>query len=176
MFKQQSKDGAFIGVASHLVSFDEKYQKVMQNLLGTVLIVRDLKGANELAKMLGHRYRIVTLDGDVVNPGGSMTGGGVKKKNNSLLSRNREIETLTKQLVEMEEKTTILEKETKETKQLIGANEGQLNELRQRGETLREKQQDLKGKLYELQVAEKNINAHLELYDQEKEELRLTFY
>ena len=74
---------AFIGVASHLVSFDEKYQKVIQNLLGTVLIVRDLKGANELAKMLGHRYRIVTLDGDVVNPGGSMTGGGVKKKNNS---------------------------------------------------------------------------------------------
>lgn len=105
--------------------------------------------------MLGHRYRIVTLDGDVVNPGGSMTGGGVKKKNNSLLSRNREIETLTKQLVEMEEKTTILEKETKETKQLIATNESQLNELRQRGETLREQQQELKGKLYELQVAEK---------------------
>ncbi|MCW1835649.1 chromosome segregation protein SMC [Bacillus xiamenensis] len=163
---------AFIGVASQLVSFDEKYQKVIQNLLGTVLIVRDLKGANELAKMLGHRYRIVTLEGDVVNPGGSMTGGGMKKQSNSLLSRNREIETLTKQLVEMEEKTTILEKETKETKQAISASESQLNELRQRGETLREKQQELKGKLYELQVAEKNINAHLELYDQEKEELQ----
>ncbi|WP_342501330.1 chromosome segregation protein SMC [Bacillus sp. FSL W7-1582] len=163
---------AFIGVASQLVSFDEKYEKVIRNLLGTVLIVKDLKGANELAKMLGHRYRIVTLDGDVVNPGGSMTGGGVKKKNNSLLSRNREIETLTKQLVEMEEKTTILEKETKETKQSIAESEVQLNELRQRGEMLREKQQELKGTLYELQVAEKNINAHLELYDQEKEELQ----
>ncbi|WJE31897.1 chromosome segregation protein SMC [Bacillus altitudinis] len=163
---------AFIGVASQLVSFDEKYEKVIQNLLGTVLIVKDLKGANELAKMLGHRYRIVTLDGDVVNPGGSMTGGGVKKKNNSLLSRNREIETLTKQLVDMEEKTTILEKETKETKQSIAESEVQLNELRQRGEMLREKQQELKGTLYELQVAEKNINAHLELYDQEKAELQ----
>ncbi|MDJ0285693.1 MULTISPECIES: chromosome segregation protein SMC [Bacillus] len=163
---------AFIGVASQLVSFDEKYEKVIQNLLGTVLIVKDLKGANELAKMLGHRYRIVTLDGDVVNPGGSMTGGGVKKKNNSLLSRNREIETLTKQLVDMQEKTTILEKETKETKQSIAESEVQLNELRQRGEMLREKQQELKGTLYELQVAEKNINAHLELYDQEKAELQ----
>lgn len=55
----------------------------------------------------------------------------------------------------MEEKTTILEKETKETKQSIAASEVQLNELRQRGEILREKQQELKGTLYELQVAEK---------------------
>ncbi|MGE6631372.1 chromosome segregation protein SMC [Bacillus sp. NPDC077027] len=162
---------SFIGVASELVSYDITYQNVIRNLLGTVLIVKELKGANELAKLLGHRYRIVTLDGDIVNPGGSMTGGGVKKKNNSLISRNREIETITKQLTQMEEKTSILEKETKDIKQSISEAEVHLNDLRQNGEALREKQQELRGKLYELQVAEKNINSHLELYDQEKEEL-----
>ena len=71
---------SFIGIASELVSFDPAYRSVVQNLLGTVLITEHLKGANDLAKRLGHRYRIVTLEGDVVNPGGSMTGGAVKKK------------------------------------------------------------------------------------------------
>lgn len=98
------KHPAFIGVASDLVTFEPAYRRVIQNLLGTVLITEHLKGANELAKQLGHRYRIVTLEGDVVNPGGSMTGGAVKKKNNSLLGRSRELETITKRLVEMEEK------------------------------------------------------------------------
>jgi chromosome segregation protein len=91
----------------------------VQNLLGTVLITEHLKGANDLAKRLGHRYRIVTLEGDVVNPGGSMTGGAVKKKSSSLLGRNRELEAQTKRLAEMEEKTELLEKEVKALKQTI---------------------------------------------------------
>ncbi|MCY8970280.1 chromosome segregation protein SMC [Bacillus atrophaeus] len=165
------KHPAFIGVASDLVTFEPAYRRVIQNLLGTVLITEHLKGANELAKQLGHRYRIVTLEGDVVNPGGSMTGGAVKKKNNSLLGRSREIETITKRLVEMEEKTALLESEVKSVKQSIQESENKLAELREAGENLRLKQQDIKGQLYELQIAEKNINTHLELYDQEKSAL-----
>ncbi|MED1014999.1 chromosome segregation protein SMC [Bacillus atrophaeus] len=165
------KHPAFIGVASDLVTFEPAYRRVIQNLLGTVLITEHLKGANELAKQLGHRYRIVTLEGDVVNPGGSMTGGAVKKKNNSLLGRSRELETITKRLVEMEEKTALLESEVKSVKQSIQESENKLAELREAGETLRLKQQDIKGQLYELQIAEKNINTHLELYDQEKSAL-----
>ncbi|ASS71067.1 chromosome segregation protein SMC [Bacillus atrophaeus] len=165
------KHPAFIGVASDLVTFEPAYRRVIQNLLGTVLITEHLKGANELAKQLGHRYRIVTLEGDVVNPGGSMTGGAVKKKNNSLLGRSRELETITKRLVEMEEKTALLESEVKSVKQSIQESENKLAELREAGENLRLKQQDIKGQLYELQIAEKNINTHLELYDQEKSAL-----
>lgn len=71
---------SYIGIASELVSFDPAYRTAVQNLLGTVLITEHLKGANDLAKRLGHRYRIVTLEGDVVNPGGSMTGGAVKRR------------------------------------------------------------------------------------------------
>lgn len=100
------KHPSFLGTASGLVTYDAAYRNVIQNLLGTVLITEDLKGANELAKLLGHRYRIVTLEGDVVNPGGSMTGGAVKKKNNSLLGRSRELETVTARLAEMEENSS----------------------------------------------------------------------
>lgn len=63
-----AQHSSFLGVASELVTFDPAYRRIIQNLLGTVLITEDLKGANELAK-LRHRYRIVTLEGDVVNPG-----------------------------------------------------------------------------------------------------------
>ena len=52
----------------------------MKNLLGLVVITKDLKGASEMAKLLQYRCRFVTLDGDVVNPGGSMTGGALKAK------------------------------------------------------------------------------------------------
>lgn len=108
-----SKHPSFLGTASGLVTYDAAYRNVIQNLLGTVLITEDLKGANELAKLLGHRYRIVTLEGDVVNPGGSMTGGAVKKKNNSLLGRSRELETVTARLAEMEEKQLCSKKRSK---------------------------------------------------------------
>ncbi|MBU8786393.1 chromosome segregation protein SMC [Bacillus glycinifermentans] len=162
---------AFIGIASELVSFDPVYRTVVQNLLGTVLITEHLKGANELAKRLGHRYRIVTLEGDVVNPGGSMTGGAVKKKNNSLLGRNRELETAAERLKVMEEKTEALEAEVKSLKQAIQKLERELQSLREDGERLRAEQQEIKGRLYELEIAEKNVNSHLELYDEEKSAL-----
>lgn len=162
---------SFIGVAVDLIDFDGLYRPVVQNLLGAVLVAKDLKGANELAKRLGQRYRIVTLQGDVVNPGGSMTGGAIKKKNTSLLSRNRELETLSARLHEMEEKTELLEKDLKELKNKVSEEEKQLDELRKNGVLVREKQQELKGELYEIQIEEKNINRHLELYDQEKSTL-----
>lgn len=162
---------SFIGIASELVSFDPRYRTVVQNLLGTVLITEHLKGANELAKRLGHRYRIVTLEGDVVNPGGSMTGGAVKKKNNSLLGRNRELETAAERLKVMEEKTEALEAEVKSLKQAIQKLERELQSLREDGERLRAEQQEIKGRLYELEIAEKNVNSHLELYDEEKSAL-----
>ncbi|MEC0754243.1 chromosome segregation protein SMC [Bacillus haynesii] len=162
---------SFIGIASELVSFDPAYRTVVQNLLGTVLITEHLKGANDLAKRLGHRYRIVTLEGDVVNPGGSMTGGAVKKKSSSLLGRNRELEAQTKRLAEMEEKTELLEKEVKALKQTIQELDAKLQSLREDGERLRTEQQEIKGRLYELEIAEKNVNSHLELYDQEKSAL-----
>ncbi|EKN64093.1 chromosome partition protein SMC [Neobacillus bataviensis LMG 21833] len=159
---------SLIGPAVHLVTFDPKYAEVMNNLLGNVVITRDLKGANELAKILQYRSRLVTLDGDIVNPGGSMTGGATKQKSSSLLTRKGELENLKEKLVVMEEKTTDLERVVKTLKEEWQSSEVQLDKIRQSGEQLRLHEQSVKGDLREAELGEKNINERLAIYDLEK--------
>lgn len=166
-----SGHGAYIGTAADLIQYDQKYAEVVKNLLGNVVIARDLKGANEIAKMLQYRSRIVTLEGDVVNPGGSMTGGAVKQKSSSLLSRKGELEDLTNKLADMEEKTRTLESRVKALKADTQSSEARLEELRKTGEELRFKQQALKGDLREVELEQKNINERLSVYDSEKTQL-----
>ncbi|MFC0271264.1 chromosome segregation protein SMC [Metabacillus herbersteinensis] len=160
---------AFVGVGAEIVRYDSKFKKIIGNLLGTVIITSDLKGANELAKLIQYRYRFVTLQGDVVNPGGSMTGGAVKQKNNSLLSRGRELESIQEKLNDMEAKTADLEKNVKHLKESITNQELAVEKLRTKGEQLRFNQQSVKSELREVELNEKNVNDHLSLYDAEKE-------
>ncbi|MDZ5474371.1 chromosome segregation protein SMC [Bacillus sp. 31A1R] len=159
---------SFVGVAVDLVDFDSKYKEVVSNLLGTVVITKDLKGANEMAKILQYRCRFVTMDGDVVNPGGSMTGGAIKQKSSSLLSRKGELEDLKVKLLDMEEKTAQLEEKVKVLKDSIGEQENQLEQLRKAGEELRIKEQTVKGNLREVEIEEKNLNEKLSIYDIDK--------
>lgn len=86
-------DGCF-GVASDLVSFSPAFRGVMENLLGRTVIVRDIDTGILINKKARSAFRIATLDGDILNPGGSMTGGSVQKREFSLLGREREIEEL----------------------------------------------------------------------------------
>ncbi|MGX1193971.1 chromosome segregation protein SMC [Metabacillus sp. SLBN-84] len=160
---------AFKGIASDLTEYDSVYRKAVLNLLGTVIVTEDLKGANELARLLNYRFRFVTLGGDVVNPGGSMTGGAVKQKNNSLLSRSRELETIEKQFSEMSDKTSQLEQEVKSLKLSISEGEKNLESLREKGEQLRMDTGAVRSDLKEIEMMEKNVNSHLSLYDAEKE-------
>ena len=120
---------AYLGTAAELIQYEAKYAQVAINLLGTVVITSDLKGANELAKLVGHRYRFVTLEGDVVNPGGSMTGGASKQKTSSLLSRKVELDELKIKLNDMEKKTNQLEKQVRQAKADISQQEEQLIEM-----------------------------------------------
>lgn len=161
---------SFIGTAVSLVEFDRKYSEVMNNLLGNVVIAKDLKGANELAKLLQYRVRLVTVEGDVVNPGGSMTGGAVKQKSSSLLSRKAELEDLKEKLVFMEQKTASLEAAVKSLKEEVRLAESQLEQIRRDGEQLRLAEQTVKGDLREAELQEKNINDRLAIYDLEKQQ------
>ncbi|MEH7094640.1 chromosome segregation protein SMC [Neobacillus vireti] len=162
---------SLIGPAVSLVTFDSKYTEVMNNLLGNVVITKDLKGANELAKILQYRARMVTLDGDIVNPGGSMTGGALKQKTTSLLTRKGELENLKEKLIMMEEKTAGLETAVKRLKAEVQQAESQVEEIRQDGESLRVTEQSVKGELREAEMQEKNLNDRLALYDLEKGQL-----
>lgn len=162
---------SLVGSAVDLVSFDPKYSEVISNLLGNVVITKDLKGANELAKILQYRCRMVTLDGDIVNPGGSMTGGAQKQKTSSLLTRKGELEELKEKLIIMSEKTSSLESHVKSLKEDVKTHDLELEVMRKFGEELRQQEQTLKGDFREAEFEAKNINDRLKIYDLEKGQL-----
>lgn len=160
------KHPAFVGIASQLVRYDGKYAGIIENLLGTVVIAKNLKGANEMAKLVQYRCRFVTLEGDVVNPGGSMTGGALKQKSFSFLGRKSELESLKEKLFQMEEKTSQIEKQVKQLKDEVNVKSELLEAMRRDGEKLRFEEQKLLGDLREIELEEKNVNEKLALYDQ----------
>ena len=84
----------FVAMANDLVRTDNKYSQIIGNLLGSVCVSEDIDSASNIAKKFGYKFKIVTLDGQVVNAGGSYTGGSVSKST-GILSRKNEIEQLT---------------------------------------------------------------------------------
>ena len=100
-----------IGVASDLISYDPEYDEIMKNLLGKSVIVDNMENAIKLANENKHSFRIVTLNGDIISPSGSMTGGAISKKTSNILGRTEEIKTLKKELEKIEIAIKELQKE-----------------------------------------------------------------
>ena len=98
-------DGCY-GVASDLISYSPAYRSVIENLLGRVVIVRDIDVGIAINKRAHSSFRIATLKGDILNPGGSMTGGSIQKREFSLLGREREIEELNRTIKQTESSIT----------------------------------------------------------------------
>ena len=115
----------FIGIASNLVSCKEMYRGIVENLLGRTVIVQDIDAAIAMANKYKNRFKIVTLDGQVMNPGGSMTGGSVNKEA-GILSRANELEKLTEQEKDLLEKKQNNEIELTEAKRLVDQVEYQM--------------------------------------------------
>ena len=110
---QLSGEYGFVGIASDLVTYDKKYADIFSNLLGRTVIVEDLDCGIAMARKYRNRFRIVTLDGQVINRGGSMTGGSVNQKS-GVLSRANELSRLQESLGGMEQKLALAEKEQEE--------------------------------------------------------------
>ena len=115
----------FVGVAANLCSCDNKYNGILYSLLGKIVIAEDLNCATTIAKKYYYRFKIVTLDGQVVNAGGSLTGGSLNR-NTGLLSRANEIETLKKQTAVLEQKSKDAENRSIEISREYSALEAQL--------------------------------------------------
>lgn len=98
-------DGCY-GVASDLISYSPAYRSVIENLLGRVVVVRDIDVGIAINKRAHSSFRIATLKGDILNPGGSMTGGSIQKREFSLLGREREIEELNRTIKQTESSIT----------------------------------------------------------------------
>ena len=120
----------FVGIASRLVAFDKIYTDVVENLLGRIVITETIDQAISMAKKYGNRFKIVTLDGQVLNAGGSMTGGSVSREA-GILSRANELSKLTEQEQELTEKLTKLEEEYTEARRAADQVEFQLTAARE---------------------------------------------
>ncbi|MGG4458835.1 chromosome segregation protein SMC [Brevibacillus porteri] len=170
--RQLEAESGVVGIASELVTFEEAYRPILESLLGNVIITEKLEQANRVARTLGYRYRVVTLEGDIVNAGGSMTGGALKKNSTNLLGRNRQSEELEAQLVEIDQAisghTTLMEQLTKELAQMQQEQET----LRTEGESLRLKEQEVKGLLQQKESEGRSLGERAKLVEQDIEGYR----
>lgn len=146
-----AKSAGALGFAVDLVSFDLKYKAVMQFLLGRIIIARNMDAALGIARKAGFRTRIVTLEGDIISPGGAMTGGSHTKKGSGLLSRKGELQDLQRAI-------TAVRREEED-------NRAQLLMITKQREELAVQEQALQEARQQLQI---------EIAGREKEHLQLT--
>ena len=137
--KAKSQAG-FVALASDALSFNNKYRNVIENLVGGVVIAKDLDAANQMARATGHRFRIVTLDGDMINPGGSMTGGAMNRKNtSSVLKQNQQITKQQELIVRLEETLLDLEAKKVALKQTVAVSQEEFRVVEVEAEKIQNK-------------------------------------
>lgn len=162
-----SEDESFLGIASDLVKFDNTYRNIILNALGNTIIVDNLVNANRIAKMINHTYKIVTLEGDLIAPGGSITGGKskygiglinqkydlenkiklLKDKVKEIKSKEEKINETDANLKILENKVFNLNNEVKLSKELILRENNELNTLKKNYELIKNEISGTKGLL-----------------------------
>ncbi|MCR5368841.1 condensin subunit Smc [Eubacterium ruminantium] len=141
------KEKGVIGIASKLVTVDSKYQNIVDNLLGRSIVVDNIDNASRIAAKFNQSLRLVTLEGELINPGGSMTGGAFKNQSN-LLGRKRELDQLSEDIKKASVK--LQEARQKET------------ELLMRRESLKEERDRLNQVIQRQGIEENTLRLSLE--------------
>lgn len=111
-------ESGFIDIASNLVDYDEKYKNIILNQLGNVIVVDNMSIANKISKLINHKYRIVTISGEIIHVGGSLTGG-INKKSSSILLDKMELEKLLKENSKLEQDLKVLDIDIKKLNEEI---------------------------------------------------------
>ena len=184
--KLKGNESGVIGIASDLVKFNKKYEQIILNLLGRTVIVDNMNTAIKVAKQNGYTFRIVTKDGDLINPSGALTGGSVAKKTVNILGRGKEIEKLEKEIKNIKAKIQKLEEEKEEYEQSIegilelSANlEKELQEIdityateKQKMISIDENIQKLQNRLNKLKEEQKNLETLKQESIEQKEKIQ----
>ncbi len=160
--------GDFVGTGDSAVTADPEFEMIVRNMLGNVILARTLKGANEMAKMAGYRYRVVTLDGDVVNAGGSMTGGG-SERNNPIFMRKAELETVSGDLGRLEKSIRLAEEAVRSLKSSRQEAAGSRSANRKALEELRTAEREVHERLAELKSSERQLADRAALFTDEEQ-------
>ncbi len=167
----------FVGIASDLVETNKKYDEILQNLLGRTVIVENIDNAVALAKKNKYSFKIVTLEGDVINPSGAISGGSVQKKTVSLLGRGKEIKSLEKELKNIQKNIEKLQEEEKAYKESISEvlnsfeiEQKKLQVIEITYATENQKQENIKLEILKQEAKLEKIKEDLEKLEQEKTE------
>ncbi|GAA0353389.1 chromosome segregation protein SMC [Alkalibacterium iburiense] len=166
----QTVDG-YIGVASELIQFDEKVAPVIENLLGNTIVAKDLQSANTIARSVQFNVRVVSLDGDVMNAGGSMTGGGGKRSSNAhLFSQKKEEKALRIEIDELEKTIQLREKDIEEDRESVSRLTKDLEKKRQLGEDKRLEEKQLENEVSQLKETATRLEREKKglLYEQDE--------
>lgn len=150
--KLLEKEEDFVGILSDLIDYDKRYQNIIENQLGTVIISKDLDSATHLSHLVNKRYKVVSLDGDVVNVGGSLTGGSIYQAKSVILLKQD-----LKRLIEQKE---VLELELKEIKTELETVEQEMQKIEDK-EFINSKEKVTMKEKYENKQAEINEQKRL---------------
>ena len=155
----------FVGIASELVRCDGRYGSVIENLLGATAVVEDLDCGIQMAKRHDNRFRIVTLDGQVINAGGSMTGGSVSR-NAGILSRSGELEQLHKKLKK-------IQSQLQDATLLAESANRELQKAQYELEVARDQQRQANDRVLTLEGRKNHYDMLIESLEQQQESLRI---
>ncbi|KRK79993.1 chromosome segregation protein SMC [Companilactobacillus nodensis] len=147
----------YVGVASDLVKFDDKVANIVKNILGNLLIAENIDAATRVSAAVNRKYRVVTLDGNVVNAGGSMTGGQQRRVNSSILTRKDELTSLNAKLSKQE--------------MLLDQKQQTVVDLRQELVDLREEKKKIESKLADFNQEKGQLSSSLSTYTNETKHL-----
>lgn len=148
---QVTQIAGFVGIASELVTNDSDVQNIIDNLLGQTIIAETLEAANKIARLIQFRNRVVSLEGDVINAGGSMTGGGGRQNNTSpIFSQKTELDSLVKFIAENEKVIEKLVNSRDELEEKNAKLEQEVEKIRALGEEKRLQEQQLKSEVTNL--------------------------
>ena len=160
----------FVGIASQLVKCDSRYSGIVENLLGRTVIAEEIDSAIAMAKKYANRFKIVTLDGQVINPGGSMTGGSVNKEA-GILSRANEVEKLSAQEKKLQTQLTACEQQLQEAQRSVDQVEYQMNTAREQLREAEDQVLRLEGLEKQHEIMVKAIDDACEAAQREKDSL-----
>ena len=163
----KGKKVGVIGIASDLINFDKKYEQIILNLLGRTVIVDNMQNAINLSKENNNTFRIITLEGDIINVSGSMTGGSIAKKTVNILGRSKEIEQLKQEIEKIKNKIEKIEKEKQEYET---SSEDILEETENLSKQLQEIEITYATEKQKLESIKENINNIQDRITKQKEE------
>lgn len=180
--KVEKEDG-FIGIAKDLVTYDSVYENIIENQLGSVIVVQDIDTLNRIGKLIDYKYRVVTLDGEVLYTGGSITGGAIKNSS-GVLNEKYELENLNKKEVIIKNELSTITDNLSKVNQSIALIEEDINsyskeiikseeQINHKGISLREFQEKYDAILEEIKGSE---NLKENKLDEEIDKLLEDYY